>query len=490
MHLRYVQKVETNIMENILNHDKYDVVNHKSHSIKDRKEYTNFPTERKFPHVENHNLIIDKKAINTINSSASLNNFSTQNTSKSKDLDNFRHNNLKNVVEVQLNNDSAENEKSPYIGARLSSSLSKFTLNTSLSNQKEIDKSKRYNELSLKLGNENLMKLNKNQMKKNSKGSAHKREGSKAILSKNVTLNLNNKSKKIQLRVNEYNQSILNSDLYKFKKESINLDKSPVECLGLKEKDKTKDSPMIKIEENFNMIPPKSVTKCSKVVALDLQKCHSDIYLPSANKTNFIPTIQTNLYENRLEKNASSNLNDQSVLSRRSSFKTLISLTEARIMKNNELINNSFTKNSKSLSKEKFSNITEQFIQTNNNNNGLKSEKVNNNSSMLNINTCFKVFMDNSNEKMHFLTDEQPNEIENIKTKLSCIKKDNKAIITKEKAIANNSSNSKEFNILTAGNNSSEEFLKNKFEKKLNLYRMKRKLTNDSVNKDKKFINN
>ena len=109
---------------------------------------------------------------------------------------------------------------------------------------------------------------------------------------------------------------------------------------------------------------------------------------------------------------------------------------------------------------------------------------------MLNIITCFKVFMDNSNEKMHFLTDEQPNEIENIKTKLSCIKKDNKAIITKEKAIANNSSNSKEFNILTAGNNSSEEFLKNKFEKKLNLYRMKRKLTNDSVNKDKKFINN
>ena len=75
-------------------------------------------------------------------------------------------------------------------------------------------------------------------------------------------------------------------------------------------------------------------------------------------------TIQTNLYNDQsVNKNSSTNLNDQSVISSRSSNKSIISLSEARKIKNKDKMNNSFTNDSKSLSKEKFMKFVEQFKQ-------------------------------------------------------------------------------------------------------------------------------
>ena len=91
--------------------------NKKSTSIKDRKnENTSHLIDKKTINNEHLPLLMNiKKCVKSQNTSSSIINFSTQNSYKSKDslVENFRHNNLLNIVEVQLSS-VKEKVRSPF----------------------------------------------------------------------------------------------------------------------------------------------------------------------------------------------------------------------------------------------------------------------------------------------------------------------------------------------------------------------------------------
>jgi len=331
---------------------------------KDKDNSTNFNYEK----TQLDLLKLNSKS-NSINERKDEKNFTDRkmgmNSSKFRDSEVMRHNLLMNIVEVQLNPGT---ESSPAVKTTSPSSLArnnnpKNILNTSVNykdNKGSISKRKLVDENTPKVKNN----LKNEQTYKAFNGGTFNEKLNSAKDAKFPKKVVSNRSKKMHL--NSSDLKFNSNEIVKTKKESFSQSISSVNDFNCLQKEKSKElTPMVKKDENLALITPKNITKFSKVVALDLHKCRSsDKFLLNNSKASFVPTIQTNLYNEQLvNKNSSSNLNDQSVISSRSSNKSIISLSEARKIKNRDKMNNSFTNDSKSLSKEKFMKFVEQFKQ-------------------------------------------------------------------------------------------------------------------------------
>ena len=366
--------------------------------------------------IEKLNLSIlnMKKSVNT---TISLNDFSTQNSIKSKDSEqHLKYFNLKNTVEVQLNPFSIENEKtipktiSPSIGGRITPSLCKYTLNTSF-NRKENN-----NSISKFMKKQETTPNNKVKIKfDTSSKTAIKPKNEYKLLRKEIKAqdkkDVLNKSKKQNLRVTEYNHSILNSDIFKSKKDSTTKQLDSLDKDLHHPRERTKET--LKFPENMNFVLPKNISKFSKVVTLDIQKRTLDDIPKLPTQASVISTNKTNLNENTNNDRMMNNLNNHSFSLDRSDLKSVMSLYEARKMKSIEKINKSFSNDSKSLSNEKFSLIINQISKENSitrlkKHTSMIDKQPSNNLYKINI-TKNTIKNESSDDKTHFKTDDNNN---------------------------------------------------------------------------------